>query len=79
MLIASMIVKSVPEKAEETAQLLGRIPNVTTYGVHKDNNIIVVAEAHDVKQLENLSKYLLNEYDDVIGVFPTYLRWDDEA
>jgi nitrate reductase NapAB chaperone NapD len=78
MLIASMIVKVVPEKAEEVAQSLGRIPNVTTYGVHKENNIIVVAEAHDVEQLENLSKYLMMEYENVLGVFPTYLTSDED-
>jgi len=77
MLIASMIVKVVPEKAEEVVQSLGRIPNVTTYGVHKENNLILVAEAHDVEQLENLSKYIMNTFDEVLGVFPTYVTADE--
>lgn len=78
MIIASMIVKVVPEKAEDIAQQLRRIPNVTTYGVHKENNIIVVAEAHDEEQLQNLSKYIMEEFEDVWGVFPTYMTSDEE-
>lgn len=77
MLIASMIVKVAPEKANEISQLLGRIPNVASYGVHKENNIIVVAEAHDEEQLEKLSKYILEEYDEVLGVFPTFVGSDE--
>lgn len=76
MLVASMIVKITPEKAEEVAQQLERIPNVTTYGVHKQNNIIVVVEAHDEAQLENFSKYITEEFDGVLGVFPTFVAVD---
>ncbi|MDZ7291555.1 MAG: chaperone NapD [candidate division KSB1 bacterium] len=79
MLIASMIVKVVPEKAEEVMQQLRRVPNVTTYGVHKENNLIIVAEAHDAEQLENLSKYLTTEFEGVLGVFPTYVTADEEG
>ncbi len=79
MLIASMIVKVVPEKAEEVTQQLERIPNVTTYGVHKEKNLIIVAEAHDAEQLENLSKYIMNTFDGVLGVFPTYVTADEEG
>ncbi len=78
MLIASMIVKVMPDKAEEIALFLERLPNVTNYGVHKENNIIVVIEAHDEEQLENLAKYILDSYEDVLGVFPTFVGSDEE-
>ena len=78
MLIASMIVKTAPEKAEEVSQQMGRIPNVTTYGVHKENNIIVVAEARDEAQLENLARFLVESFEDVWGVFPTFVASDQE-
>ncbi len=73
MLISSMLVKVIPEKADEIAQLLERIPNVTNYGVHNENNIVIVVESHDKEQLENLCKYIMESYEDVLGVFPTYV------
>lgn len=79
MLISSMIVKVEPAKAEKVAHQLGRVPNVTTYGVHRENNVIIVAEMHDAEQLENLSKYILNEFDGVSGIFPTYVAVDEEG
>lgn len=78
MLVASMIVKAEPEKAEEVARLLGRVPGVTTYGVHKDVNIVAVAEAHDVEQLDNLAKYIVDNLEGAWGVYPTFVGSDDE-
>lgn len=78
MLIASMIVKTNPDSAEQVEQLLSKIPEVSTHGVHKEDNIIAVVEGHDVEQIENTMKFILNEYDEVIGVFPTYLNWDED-
>ena len=49
MQIASAIVKVEPERAEDVLELLARIPKVTTYGIHKQSNIIIVAEAHDIE------------------------------
>jgi nitrate reductase NapAB chaperone NapD len=79
MLVASMIVKVEPAQAEEVARQLGRMPGVTTYGVHKEENVVVVAEAHDEAQLENLGKYILAEFEGVWGVYPTFVASDDEA
>lgn len=78
MLISSMIVKVVPEMAEEVVLKLNKIPNVTTYGVHKENNIIIVAEMETEEQLEDLSNHITNEYDGVLNVYFTYVSSDLE-
>lgn len=78
MLVASMIVKAEPEQAEEVCRQLGRVPGVTTYGVHKDVNIVVVAEAQDVEQLENLATYIVENFEGAWGVYPTFVGSDDE-
>lgn len=78
MLVASMIVKADPGRAEEVARQLGRMPNVTSYGVHKEENIVLVAEAHDEAQLENLARYILDTFEDAWGVFPTFVGDDEE-
>ena len=79
MLISSMIVKTRPGKADAVLSMLGKIPRISTYGIHRGNNIIVVAETHDVKQLENLTGFILDSIEDVLGVFPTYLNFEEEA
>ena len=78
MLIASSIVKVQAAKAEETAALLERVPGVTSFGVHRDVNIILVTEAHDLEQLEGLHKHILEEFPDVLGIFPSFVA-DEEA
>lgn len=77
-LISSMIVRVKPEKADEILAQLARIPDVETHGVHKKENIIVVAEGRDVGQIENLIAYINQEFRDVVGVYPTYLNWDED-
>lgn len=79
MLIASMIVKAPAENAPGIAQALEKIPGLTLYGVHKEENIIVVAEAESAAELEKLSQSIMLEFPEVIGVFPTYLASDESA
>ena len=78
MLIASSIVKVPAAKAEETAELLGRVPGVTSFGVHRETNVIIVTEAHDQEQLEGLHEHILEEFPDVLGLFPSFVA-DEEA
>jgi nitrate reductase NapAB chaperone NapD len=77
MLVSSMIVKVDPAQADELCRQFGRIPGLTTYGVHKEDNIVVVAEAHDEAQLENLARYILDNFEGAWGVFPTFVAADD--
>ncbi len=79
MLIASMVVKVLPEKAEAVQAKLDALPGVTTYGVHKENNIIAVAEVSDVDELERLSKGILADNEEVMAVLPTFLGSDQES
>jgi nitrate reductase NapAB chaperone NapD len=78
MIISSMIVTTKTGKAEETALNLKRIPNVSTHGVYKGDNIIVVAEAEKEEDLVNLARYIMNEYPDVLGTFPTFISSDED-
>jgi nitrate reductase NapAB chaperone NapD len=77
MLVASMVVKVDPEQAEELSRQFGRIPGLTTYGVHKEDNVVVVAEARDEAQLENMARYILDNFEGARGVFPTFVASDD--
>ncbi|OQY26324.1 MAG: hypothetical protein B6244_13950 [Candidatus Cloacimonetes bacterium 4572_55] len=77
MFIASMIIKVNPEKADDLLESLKIFENITTYGLHKDDNIIVVVEAESIEDVEKLSKRLLTEFNEIKGVFPTYVTSDD--
>ncbi|NUO80851.1 chaperone NapD [candidate division KSB1 bacterium] len=78
MLIASMIVKVVAPEAQAVQKRLESIPKVKTYGIHREDNIIVVTEARSVEELEQLSKHITHEIPGVLGVFPTYVTEDEE-
>lgn len=76
MLISSMIAKVDPAHAGEVARRLERIPGVTSYGVHRENNVILVAETRDEEQMEQLARHILEGYDEVWAVFPTFVASD---
>ena len=68
MFITSLIVKVAPAKAMEVSRLLGHIPKLAIYGVHKGENIIVVVETNTVSEVENFSKQITSKCSDVLGV-----------
>lgn len=68
MLITSMIVKVTPSKAMEVSRLLGHIPQLAVYGVHKGENIIVVAETATANEVENLFHQITNRSADVLEI-----------
>lgn len=78
MIIASMIVKTQKDKAEEIALQLKRIPSVSTHGIYKEDNIIVLMEAEKEEELEHLSRYIMNEFDGILGTYPTFVASEDD-
>ena len=69
MLITSMIVKVAPSQAMEVSRLLGHLPQVAIYGVHKGANIIVVFEASNAAEIKNISQHIANKITGVLGIF----------
>ena len=78
MIIASMVIKTLPEKAEDVVLGLKKLPNVTTHGIYKDENIIVVIEAEKEGHLEDFSKYVTHEFDGVLGTYPTFIGNEEQ-
>ncbi len=77
MIVASLIVKCDPVYVNEIVIRLNKIPDVTTYGVHKENNIIALIEAETEVQLKELSRYISSEFEGVLGTYPTFIGNDD--
>ena len=78
MIIASIIVKCDPEKIDEIALNISKIPNVSTHGVHKEDNLIVLIEAESEDELENFTRYIQSEYDGIMGTYPSFISSEDE-
>ncbi len=78
MPIAGVVVVTVPEQTSDVLQELKKLKNVTTYGVHKENNIITVLESDSTRGLERLANQISQTIQGVIGVFPAYINFEDE-
>ena len=78
MIIASMIVRTLPDKVDETILELQKLPYVTTHGVHKDDNIIVLVEAESEEKLKDLGRYINSEFEHVLGTYPTFISADED-
>ncbi len=78
-MISSLIIRTRQGKAETVLSELQKIPKVTTYGIHRGNNIIMVAETHDVQQLEHLIDFIRENIENVLSVAPTYINFEEAA
>ncbi|MCA9732979.1 MAG: chaperone NapD [Deferribacteres bacterium] len=78
MFISSIIVKVNPGTAKEIEKEIKKMGALTSYGIHKDENIIIVAETEKLYEVKAICSQLMHNYKDVTGVFPTYLTSDND-
>ena len=78
MPIAGVVILTVSGKTDDVLLQLKKINNVTTYGIHKDNNIIAVFESDTINELENINNKILKEINGVNGVYPAYVNYEEE-
>lgn len=79
MIIASCIVKVEPTQAEEIAALLNQPPRFTTFGIHKENNLILVVELEYIKEMEQTIRNIMDLHTGILAVFPTYMEQEEES
>lgn len=78
MLITSLIVKVTPSKAMEVSRLLGHIPQLAVYGVHKGENIIVVAEIATITEIKNIFSQIASRSTDILGISQSNIAAESE-
>ena len=78
MPIAGVVVLTQSSHTQNVLESLQKQPNVTTYGVHKENHIIAVLEAETTKELKNMSEEITRGIPGVLGVYPAYINFEDE-
>ncbi len=78
MPIAGVVIVTTKEDSMQVLDRLKTMDNITTYGIHKDNNIVAVFEADSPKGLEGLSKQIQDDIPGVLGIYPNYVNYEDE-
>jgi len=78
MPIAGVVVVTAKTESLKVLDHLETMDNVTTYGIHKDTNIVAVFEADSPKGLEGLSKQIQNDVPGVLGIYPAYVNYEEE-
>lgn len=78
MPIAGVVILTEKEKTNAVLEELNTTPNITTYGIHKENNIIAVFEAENSKDMEKISNHISKNISGIVGVYPSYVSYEDE-
>lgn len=78
MPIAGVVIVTSEKESMQVLEKLSNVENVTTYGIHKDNNIITVFEGDSPKALEEMNKNIVKNIQGVLGIYPAYVNYEDE-
>jgi len=76
MAITGFLIHTLDENVQEVEEMVSRMPEITTYGIHQDHFIVTVAEvpADELEKTMNRIKAL----DGVLTIYTTYLTIEDE-
>ncbi len=77
MAIAGLIVHTLKESLAEIEDRIEMMPEMTPYGCHQDQYIVVVAEA-PANQMEETVKQI-EKIDGVLTIYTTYVTVEDEV
>ena len=76
MAITGFLIHTLDDNVQEIEAMVGKMPEITTYGIHQDHFIVTVAEipADELEKTMNSIK----EMDGVLTIYTTYLTIEDE-
>ncbi len=76
MAIAGLLVHTLTERLAPVEEEIGKMAEMTTYGCHQDQYVVVVAEAPS-GQMEATVKRI-EAIDGVLTIYTTYVTVEDE-
>ncbi len=76
MAIAGLLVHTLKENLDAVESRIDSMPEMTTYGTHQDQYIVVVAEVAS-DQMEKKVKQI-NDLEGVLTIYTTYVTIEDE-
>ena len=76
MAIMGFLVHALQDDLERIEQVVSRMEGMTTYGIHNNQYIVVVAEAPSEKIDDEVG--IIKELDGVLTLYATYMTVEDE-
>lgn len=76
MAIAGLLVHGQAEALADLERQIGAMPEMTTYGIHQDRYVVVVAEAPGDRMEKTVEK--IEDLDGVLTIYTTYVTVEDE-
>ena len=76
MAIAGLLVHTLKEHLEDVEKQIKSMPEMTTYGIHQDQYVVVVAEAPSDQMEERVDR--IKELEGVLTIYTTYVTIEDE-
>lgn len=76
MAIAGLLVHTLEEKTREVEQQIVKMETMSSYGIHNDTYIVVVAEIHSEKMEKEVDK--IKDFEGVLTIYTTYVTVEDE-
>lgn len=76
MAIAGLLVHTLKENLEAVERQIHSMPEMTTYGIHQDQYVVVVAEVPSDQMEKKVDR--IKEIDGVLTIYTTYVTLEDE-
>lgn len=76
MAIAGLLVHALKENLEDVEKQISSMPEMTTYGIHQDQYIVVVAETPSDQMEKKADR--IKDIKGVLTIYTTYVTLEDE-
>ncbi len=76
MAIAGLLIHTLPETVKAVERKISNIPEMTTYGIHENQYVVVVVETEADSMEKTVEK--IKDIDGVLTIYTTYLTIEDE-
>ncbi len=78
MVIAGVVIRTLPGRAPTVAERLESVPGLTVHGNDRDGRIAAVWRAASGEALEAAGESLVDLDEEILGVYPSFVG-DEEA
>ncbi len=76
MAIAGLLVHTLSEHIKTVEAQIKTMPEMTSHGIHQDQFVVVVAEAHSAQLEDKVER--IKEIDGVLAIYTTSVTIEDE-
>jgi len=76
MAIAGLLIHTLKENLEVVERQINAMPEMSTYGIHQDQYIVVVAEAPSNQMEKKVDR--IKDLEGILTIYTTYVTIEDE-